>query len=104
MDYTKAQNQLLKAKGLGIVKPDTLKYLKEPIGKSIALTVGRPRIRDDKKAKATDKVKCPVCGGIFSRSNRSAHKKTKYHTAYEQFDSKIRNLMLADNIDVKHTI
>lgn len=42
----------------------------------------------------SDKIKCEYCGEIYTRSNITAHRKTKYHQAYVTMNDKIRKLLL----------
>ena len=42
----------------------------------------------------SDKIKCEYCGELYTRSNVTAHRKTKYHQAYVAMNDKIRKLLL----------
>lgn len=93
MNYKKAQKQLLKGKGLGLCDNETIKYIREPIGKAIA-SRGRPKA--EKPTHWSDKLKCKICGKEYFRSAVVAHKKTNHHKTYEKFDEKMRKLMLEE--------
>jgi hypothetical protein len=43
---------------------------------------GRPKKLEEDKAKPNDKVKCDICGKVFSRSIRSVHNKSQVHQAH----------------------
>lgn len=97
MNHQKSQHQLLKQKGLGTVDNETIKYLRHPIGKSIALSLGKPSMKPKKKCHWSDRIKCKICGKTYVRSACTKHKSTEYHKLYERFDEKIRNIMLAED-------
>ncbi len=56
--------------------------------------VGRPRKSEDIKAKYNDSCICDICGGSFTRSNRSSHKKTRLHQAYEKTNIFIKKTII----------
>lgn len=72
---------------------EAIKYSQTPIGQSILkYNYGRPRKVE--KAMPNDKVKCELCGIVFSRSNRSKHKKTKMHKVYENLNLKLMKALI----------
>ncbi len=94
MQINEIQDEIKSGKGISLLNNDTLKYIQKPIGKSIYNNKGRPKIDEENKAKYYDKVICKTCGKIFIRSNRNAHKKTKYHQIYLQMNDKLSKLLI----------
>jgi|WetSurMetagenome_2_1015567.scaffolds.fasta_scaffold00833_19 hypothetical protein len=41
-----------------------------------------------------DKLKCSICGRIYTRSNKYAHNKTKIHKAYANMNERIKKILL----------
>jgi len=50
--------------------------------------------QEDNPPHHSDKIKCEYCGELYTRSNVTAHRKTKYHKAYVAMNDKIRKLLL----------
>jgi hypothetical protein len=44
----------------------------------------------------SDRLKCEICGTIFSRSNRFNHRQTKKHKIYAEINSKLLKIMRSD--------
>lgn len=89
------QEKLRNSNNLLDLDAETLRYGMKPIGKAIIR--GRPKKKEDEKAKPSDKVKCDICGETFIRSNRYNHnKKNKVHQAYAKMNSKMKNILLSD--------
>lgn len=75
---------------------------------------GRPRKNEKDKAKPTDRLKCKICGGTFTRNNRSQHNSTRLHKyalgiqnmnkpKMEQSEQKMMTLKeVANHIQKKH--
>jgi hypothetical protein len=93
MNIEKAKSELREDKNLLLCSPETVQYVKTPIGKAIFRSRGRPSKSDEEKAKPTDKVVCKICGKTFVRSNRSRHNDTNHHKIYEKMSSTIRDLI-----------
>jgi hypothetical protein len=55
---------------------------------------GRPKKDPKNKAMPTDRLDCEICGGQFTRYNRSCHNKTKVHMAYVKMNNKLRDLLI----------
>lgn len=70
-----------------------MKMLQKPIGKATYNSAkGRPRKQI--KVNWNDKIKCSVCGELYTRSNSSRHKKTKIHQVYETLNKKLVKILL----------
>jgi hypothetical protein len=101
-------NELKSGKSIPLLSYKDMKRLQTPVGKAIYQSsfnktqeekkLGRPRKNNDEKAKPTDRIQCDICGNIFSRCHRAAHKKTKVHQAYEQMNQKLVKLLLDTDI------
>jgi len=90
----KSQREIRSGKALFDCDDYTLKYAQRPIGQ--ALRRGRPRMADEEKGQPNDRVICDLCGGKFTRSNRSSHKKTEKHKLYEKVNKKMAKLIFDD--------
>jgi len=56
--------------------------------------VGRPRLdASQKNKKPTDKITCITCNGVYTRSNRAAHNKTKQHQQALKYEAIIKNII-----------
>jgi len=55
---------------------------------------GRPRKLEQDKAKPRDRIICDICGGSFTRTNRTRHNNTKLHKAYEKMNKTVRKILL----------
>jgi len=56
--------------------------------------VGRPRLEaSQKNKKPTDKITCTTCSGVYTRSNRAAHNKTKQHQQALKYETIIKNTL-----------
>lgn len=86
------QKKIKEDKNIVNYSHNEMKYLQTPIGR--ALFVGRPRKNDADKAKPTDRIKCEICSKEFYRSGRANHKKTAYHRAHEQMNSRLRKVLM----------
>lgn len=86
---------------------DINKIIQYPVGKAIYKTsimnkeeeniqkpFGRPRKKEEDKAKPTDRIKCEVCGEIYSRCHKSSHQVSKIHLAYAKMNQKLLKLLL----------
>ncbi len=51
-------------------------------------------IKKSKYKHWSDRLTCPVCGGVYNRSNQSEHRRTKVHRAYQDMNDKVRDLLL----------
>jgi predicted nucleic acid-binding Zn-ribbon protein len=51
------------------------------------------------KAHPNDRMKCSYCGGLYTRSHRSEHRKTKVCKAYQKANAAIKQAVL--NISTK---
>lgn len=50
------------------------------------MKVGRPKKLD--KAQPSDRIKCSVCGLIYTRSGKTLHYRTRIHQIYEDIENK----------------
>lgn len=73
---------------------DELDYVMTPIGKALYKKRGRPKINEEDKALPSDKVKCPICSKIFTRSGRTGHNRTTYHKVHLNLNEKLRKLLI----------
>lgn len=90
-----SQNRLKSGVSIPLLDSEDLIYLQKPIGRALYKnTLGRPRKREEDKAKPGDIIICDVCGNKFIRSHRSSHKKTKVHQAYENMNRKLIKMLL----------
>ncbi len=90
-----SQLNLKSGDNLTLLDIDTLKYARKPLGKAIyRANVGRPLKEDH--VHWTDRVKCNICGKIFTRSARANHNKTKYHQTYACIGEKLRKILIND--------
>jgi hypothetical protein len=87
INIKKAQSELKSGKLLIDCENDTLDYVKKPIGRALY---------EGGKAHRNDRIKCPVCGKIFTRWNRVHHNKTQYHQTYLKVETKFRKYLLDD--------
>lgn len=90
-DSQKNRNELSKKKGLALYKIEELKELENPLGQAAYYNDNDKK--EQKKTHWKDRVKCKICGKKFTRSCRTAHKKTTYHKLHLKFHSKISKLM-----------
>lgn len=90
-DYLAIRKRLRKKKGLGLYNNDDLRYLENPLG-AASYTHHDPE--PSKLKHWSDRVKCKVCGTVYTRSSSSRHKKTRHHRDYLNMNEKIRDLML----------
>lgn len=97
-------------KELTMMNTDELKSMQKPIYKEMYKAnhrdiyqrpfnngykkTGRPRKDPQEKALPTDRLICPICGGEFTRYNRSSHNKTKVHMAYANMNDNMRKLLI----------
>lgn len=105
-------------KSIPLLETNDLFKLQKPIGRAIykhtiensvdnsiedniipknIMKTGRPKKKKEDKARYNDKVKCDICGIIFSRSNRCSHNNTTLHKAYRDMNRKLYKLLLLDN-------
>ena len=52
---------------------------------------------NNKKAHWSDKITCNICGGKYTRSAVSSHRKTKKHQMYQNVNNKFLKLMIGDS-------
>lgn len=53
------------------------------------------KIEDNNKIKkGNDKIKCMICGKLFTRYNKSKHVKTNHHLFCEKINKKWRNMII----------
>lgn len=88
------QEEIKEGKQLTQLSPEALSYVTKPIGKAFFNHKGRPK-KDD-KAKWNDRIKCEICGVEFTRSNRTAHNKTKTHKIYSEMNQKLKKILLGN--------
>ena len=62
--------------------------------------VGRPRKKDEDKAKPSDYIECNICGHTFRRNNRSRHNNTKIHKAIAELNDDIRILARTKKVNI----
>lgn len=92
------QNSLKSGRSIPLLNIDEINYTQTPVGKSLYKNaIGRPRKREEDKARPHDRLICNVCGGKFTRCHRTAHNKTKVHQAYEKMNDKLRKALIDDN-------
>jgi hypothetical protein len=82
-------------KNLNEYTDDELDFLKTRTGK--ALYNEEPKPKEKKKAHWSDRVKCDICGKVFTRSSRNAHNATVYHRLKKEQLEKIKKLVIGGN-------
>jgi hypothetical protein len=96
------QESLKEGKGLGLYDKDELEYITKPMGSAIYVStikskdskVGRKKIKESKKAKPTDRIKCDICPGEYSRSSSTNHKRTKIHQAFLKINKNLKEIIV----------
>ena len=58
----------------------------------------RDELVEHKRKNPKDKVKCDMCGKIFTRCNRASHNRTQYHRVFVQANKKLMALLQPDDI------
>lgn len=91
-DYYK---NLRSGRSIPLLSINDIKKLENPIGKAIYKNqIGRPRKKEEEKAKPNDRLICDVCGEKFIRSHRTRHNQNKVHQAYAKMNKKISKVLL----------
>lgn len=84
----------LKNKSLTLCSQDALNYsVNSVIGSAIAQKETEP-MKNKNKTHWSDRIECNICGGIYTRSASTAHKKTKIHKLHCELNEKIKNILL----------
>jgi hypothetical protein len=96
----KMKSRLNEGNGLATYDIGDLRYVQKPLGKAVysggVKKMGRPVKNINEKAKPTDRIKCKICGRMFTRSGRSNHNKGRIHQEYLKFNKKITDLILKE--------
>lgn len=90
---------------------DELKYIKTPLGKAIYEDALKENELNEQKninketnnkqykankKKMAEKIKCDICGIMFTRNNRSKHNITKVHMMAKTYQDRFKQFMLGD--------
>lgn len=51
---------------------------------------------DRQEPPPVNKVRCPVCGKLFTKRNRYAHRRTQYHQIYEKINNKFLGHLISE--------
>ena len=79
-------------KELSQFEPEDFENVMRPVGR--AIYEQKEDVNIKKKADPRDIVICDVCGGSFTRWNRSKHNVTKIHNAYKDMNTKLKKALL----------
>lgn len=93
---------LRKEISIPLLEIEDLSKLIKPIGKEIYKSnnvkkAGRPYKKVGEKVLHSDKIKCDICGRMFTRSNRTNHNNSSVHKAYSNINQKLYKLLLSEN-------
>jgi hypothetical protein len=94
MSYKNIHKKLKDDKNLVDYNVDELDYVMKPLGSALYKKRGRPRMNDEDKALPSDKIKCPICSKLFTRSGRTGHNRTTYHRVHSDMNDKLRKLLI----------
>lgn len=92
MSIPEIQEKIKNNKSLAFYEKNELKYVQKPLGK--AIYKNNNNTKKNINCDPNDKIECPICKIIFSRSNRSKHNKTKIHQVYEKINIKLRDFII----------
>ena len=59
--------------------------------------VVEPYLKDEYKCHPKDRVKCQVCGKVYTRSGSAKHKKSQQHKIYEDINNKLLKAILGND-------
>lgn len=92
----KLQDKLQEGQPLNLLNNEELKYAMKPIGKAVYNNAINNSDNDFKNnvKHHTDKIKCPICNVVFSRSGLTNHRKTRYHIRVQSINYKLRDVLL----------
>jgi hypothetical protein len=76
------------------LEPEEIEYTLTPVGRALYNGNGRPPKDPSEKAKPTDRVICDICGGQFTRWNRSKHNVTKVHKLHVTMNQKLKKILI----------
>jgi len=86
---------LRSGKSIPLLNTNDILILEKPIGRAIYKNqIGRPRKKEEDKAKPNDRLICDICGGKFIRSHRSRHNQNKVHQAYANIHNKLYKVIV----------
>lgn len=96
------QDKLKKGKTLTKYSSNELKYTMKPLGKAIYISSVKNKPKEEEEEieaiitekHPRDRIKCKVCGEIYSRSNSWSHRKSKIHVAYDKLNVKLRKILM----------
>jgi len=78
-----------------LLSSDDIKKLEKPVGKAIYINkYGRPKKKEEDKAKPGDRIICDICGEKFIRSHRSRHNQNKVHQVYAKIHNKLYKVIV----------
>lgn len=87
-------NKILEDKNMVDYTEDEIKYCMTPIGGATYKTkYGRKR--KEVKCLPSDRVKCEVCGGEYTRSGKYNHDITRVHQTYAKLNKKIAKVLIS---------
>lgn len=80
---------------------EEMKYITKPIGRAVYENayenkdndIGKEK-KEKKKNNRFERIECELCGRIISKNNKAAHRKTRFHQAYEKMNKKLREFLL----------
>ncbi len=78
---------------------EEMKYITKPIGRAVYENayenkdIVKPK-KEKKKNNRFERIECELCGRVISKNNKAAHRKTRYHQAFEKMNKKLREFLL----------
>lgn len=86
---------LRSGKSIPLLSIKDIRNLDKPVGKAIYRNkIGRPKMKEEDKAKPGDRLVCDVCGEKFIRSHRTRHNQNKVHQAYANIHNKLYKVIV----------
>lgn len=85
-------SQRIAKKELSQLEAEDFENVMRPVGR--AIYDQKEDVNKHKKADPRDRVICDICGGEFTRWNRSKHNVTKIHKAYLNMNNKLKKALL----------
>lgn len=79
-----------KPKQLSLYTAEELKEVTQPIQKATFLKEGEKPLC---KPKYNDRIKCELCGKIYTRSNKRQHYASEYHQAHDRMNQQLRQFL-----------
>jgi hypothetical protein len=87
------QKTMIESKPILELSKEEFNYSQKPIGKALYKhSVGRPR--KEIKCDPKDRIKCSICGKIYTRCASYQHKKTQHHKTHMKINEKLKVLLI----------